>query len=195
MGFSEIILKLTEDFEEQKKKIIEQWDHDINEKKTEIDKKIELMFETKAKEIERQIEENHHSRLLNAKLNQKNQILKKKRELINNVFETAYKEICQMNEEKYISTLIDLIQRYFENKSQIILLSNEDFKKYKEILAKKLKEKNLAYKSIESTDKIEKGLILYDDDKKIETNLSFDSIMKRKKETLENHIGKILHVI
>lgn len=195
MGFSEIISKLISDYEAQKKQIEIEWDDKIQERKKEIDSQIESIFDTKAKEIERQIEEQHHSRFLNAKLQQKNLLLKKKRQIIDEIFEEAYKQICEMDDEKYFDTLLSLIEKYSENKQQIILLSEKDFSKYKDKLKKKLEEKKLKFKDILPSDKLKNGLILYDDEKKIETNLSFESIMKRKKEKLENHIGKILHVI
>ncbi|HPC38532.1 MAG TPA: V-type ATP synthase subunit E [Exilispira sp.] len=195
MGFSEIISKLISDYEAQKKQIEREWDDKIQKRKKEIDSQIESIFDTKAKEIERQIEEEHHSRFLNAKLQQKNLVLKKKRQIIDEIFEEAYKQICEMDDEKYFGTLLSLIEKYSENKQQIILLSEKDFSKYKDKLKKKLEEKKLKFKDILSSDKLKNGLILYDDEKKIETNLSFESIMKRKKEKLENHIGKILHVI
>ena len=195
MGFSEIISKLISDYEAKKKQIEREWDDKIQKRKKEIDSQIESIFDTKAKEIERQIEEEHHSRFLNAKLQQKNLVLKKKRQIIDEIFEEAYKQICEMDDEKYFGTLLSLIEKYSENKQQIILLSEKDFSKYKDKLKKKLEEKKLKFKDILSSDKLKNGLILYDDEKKIETNLSFESIMKRKKEKLENHIGKILHVI
>lgn len=195
MGFSEIISKLISDYEAQKKQIEREWDDKIQKRKKEIDIEIESIFDTKAKEIERQIEEQHHSRFLNAKLQQKNLVLKKKRQIIDEIFEEAYKQICEMDDEKYFDTLLSLIEKYSENKQQIILLSEKDFSKYKDKLKKKLEEKKLKFKDILPSDKLKNGLILYDDEKKIETNLSFESIMKRKKEKLENHIGKILHVI
>ncbi|MEJ5272521.1 MAG: V-type ATP synthase subunit E [Spirochaetota bacterium] len=195
MGFSEIISKLISDYEAQKKQIEREWDDKIQKRKKEIDIEIESIFDTKAKEIERQIEEQHHSRFLNAKLQQKNLVLKKKRQIIDEIFEEAYKQICEMDDEKYFDTLLSLIEKYSENKQQIILLSEKDFSKYKDKLKKKLEEKKLKFKDILTSDKLKNGLILYDDEKKIETNLSFESIMKRKKEKLENHIGKILHVI
>lgn len=195
MGYSEIISKLISDFEQSKKQIDDEWNAKIKEKKDQIDRQIKDLYENKIKEIEKQIEESHHSRFLNAKLYQKNLVLKKKRELINSVFEKAYKKICQMDDEKYISVLMDLIEKYSNKKDEIIYLSNADYSRYKNILEKKLKEKNITFKSIESSTKFEKGLILYDEKNKIETNLSFESIYQRKKEKLENHIGKILHVI
>jgi len=195
MGFSEIISKLISDYEEQKKQIEKEWDDRIFERKKDIDKQIELLFETKSKEIERQIEQEQHSRFLNAKLLQKNLVLKKKRELIDDVFDKAYQQICHMDDQKYLSILVELIKKYSEKEDEVIFLSAKDFAKYKDSLKKKLDENGIKYKNIFSSDKFEKGVILYDEERKIETNLSFESIMKRKKEKLENHIGKILHVI
>lgn len=195
MGFSEIISKLISDFELEKKKIEDDWDSKIKERKNEIDKQIEKIYESKAKEIEKQIEENHHSRFLNAKLNQKNLVLRKKRQLIEEIFKKAYSDLSMMDDEKYLTILIELIAKYSEDKEQIIYLSSKDFEKYKDNLQKKLNEKKIKIKSIEKSDKFEKGLVLYNPDKKIETNLSFESIMRRKKEQLENHIGKMLHVV
>lgn len=195
MGFSEIISKLISDFELEKKKIEDDWDSKIKERKNEIDKQIEKIYESKAKEIEKQIEENHHSRFLNAKLNQKNFVLRKKRQLIEEIFKKAYSDLSMMDDEKYLTILIELIVKYSEDKEQIIYLSSKDFEKYKDNLQKKLNEKKIKIKSIEKSDKFEKGLVLYNPDKKIETNLSFESIMRRKKEQLENHIGKMLHVV
>lgn len=195
MGFSEIISKLISDFELEKKKIEDDWDSKIKERKNEIDKQIEKIYESKAKEIEKQIEENHHSRFLNAKLNQKNLVLRKKRQLIEEIFKKAYSDLSMMDDEKYLTILIELIVKYSEDKEQIIYLSSKDFEKYKDNLQKKLNEKKIKIKSIEKSDKFEKGLVLYNPDKKIETNLSFESIMRRKKEQLENHIGKMLHVV
>ncbi len=195
MGFSEIISKLISDFELEKKKIEDDWDSKIKERKSEIDKQIEKIYEIKAKEIEKQIEENHHSRFLNAKLNQKNFVLRKKRQLIEEIFKKAYSDLSMMDDEKYLTILIELIVKYSEDKEQIIYLSSKDFEKYKDNMQKKLNEKKIKIKSIEKSDKFEKGLVLYNPDKKIETNLSFESIMRRKKEQLENHIGKMLHVV
>ncbi|MFN3411563.1 MAG: V-type ATP synthase subunit E [Exilispira sp.] len=195
MGFSEIISKLVSDYELQKKQIEKEWDEKIIEKKKEIEKEINSLYDAKTKEIEKQIEEKNHSRFLNAKLQQKNLILKKKRKIIDDVFERAYQEICNMDDENYLSILIELIERYSENKDEVILLSSKDYLKFKDVLRKKLEEKKLKFKNILSSDKFDKGVIIYNEEKKIETNLSFESIMKRKKERLENHIGKILHVI
>ncbi|MCR4422217.1 MAG: hypothetical protein GYA61_07125 [Spirochaetales bacterium] len=195
MGFSEIIEKLISDYEFQKKQIEKEWDDKISERKKEIEKQIDSLYETRSKEIERQIEEEQHSKFLNAKLYQKNLVLKKKRQLIDDVFEKAYQQICQMDDQKYLSVLIDLIERYSDKNDEVIFLSSLDYPKYKDILSKKLDEKKIIYKNISSSDKFEKGVILYNEKKKVETNLSFESIMKRKKEKLENHIGKILHVI
>jgi len=195
MGFSEIIAKLISDFEQQKESIEKEWDSKIIEKKREIDKKFEQLFEIKSKEIERQIEDSHHSRLLNSKLEQKNSILKKKRELINNVFYKAYQEILKLDDDKYISILIELIEKYSSKKDEVIFISEKEYSKLKDVLVKKLKDKGYSFKAIKGSEKIEKGFILLDEERKIETNLSFESIMKRKKEVLENHIGKIIHVI
>ncbi len=195
MGFSEIISKLVSDYEIKKDQIEKEWDQKILEKKKEIDKEIELIFNEKSKEIEREIEENHHSRLLNAKLEQKNQILKKKRQIINDVFEKAYQEILKIDDDKYISIILDLLERYSEKKEEVIFISEKEYPRIKDLLFKKIKEKGYSFKDIKSSDKIEKGIILLNEVKKIETNLTFESIMKRKKEKLENHIGKILHVI
>lgn len=195
MGFSEIISKLILDYEVQKKQIEKELDEKIMAKKKEIEREINSLYEAKTKEIEKQIEEKNHSRFLSAKLQQKNLVLKTKRKIIDNVFEKAYQEICEMDDENYLSILIKLIERYSENKDEVILLSSKDYSKFKDILRKKLEEKKYKFKNILSSDKFDKGVIIYNEEKKIETNLSFESIMKRKKESLENHIGKILHVI
>ena len=56
MGFTEILNKLEQDFEEKKKEIESSWDSKIKAEKDSIDREIKDFIKQKCKEIEKSIE-------------------------------------------------------------------------------------------------------------------------------------------
>jgi vacuolar-type H+-ATPase subunit E/Vma4 len=195
MGFTEILNKLEQDFEEKKKEIESSWDSKIKAEKDSIDREIKDFIKQKCKEIEKSIEEKYYSILLDAKLAQRNAILKKKREMIENVFNEAFSQILNMDDDKYLQSLIVLISKYSETKSEKIALNENDNKKIGQKLIFALNKNGGNFSLYEEPVKVLKGAILKDEKNLVEINLSFEAIMKHKKDLLENHIGKSIHVI
>ena len=195
MGFTEILNKLEQDFEEKKKEIESSWDSKIKAEKDKIDCEIKDFIKQKCKEIEKSTEEKYYSILLEAKLAQRNAILKKKREMIEDVFEVAFSQILNMDDDKYLQSLIILISKYSESKSEKIALNETDIKKIGEKLISSLNKNGGNFSLYGQPVKVLKGAILKDEKKLVEINLSFEAIMKHKKDLLENHIGKSIHVI
>ena len=122
--------------------------------------------------------------------------LKAKQELISEVFTLAQKKINSLPPEKYRDVLVDMVISLFPTGDEEIIVSSEDKQKlgdsFIKIVNTKLKERKIKcnIKYAEESREVGGGFILKSGN--IETNNSFDSILKMGYNEIEAEVIKVL---
>ena len=190
MALEDILKKIEQDGEIKIRSIQNEWNQKIADEKNTLEQKVKDQYEKDLKKIEKEIEERERKRFLEAKLRQRNTVLQKKISIIDDIFSTVYHEILSLDDAKYFDILVDLVKEASSSQDEEIILNAKDKTAFGDKLIKKLGGNFSLYG--EPLD-IKGGLVLKKGN--IETNLSFDSIFKIKRQELEQEVGKIINVI
>jgi len=190
MAIQDILKKIEIDGEKKVSVLEKQWNDKIGEEKSKIESELDTYYHQELDRIEKEIDNQERKRFLDAKLENRNKILEKKREIINKLFDEVFSKFYSMDEDKYCNFLADLIKKQGGQDSFEVILNNNDKNKIGKKLISLL-GKN--YSISDKTASIKAGAILKKE--KIEINISFDLIFKDKKEKLEQEVGKIINVI
>lgn len=117
-------------------------------------------------------------------------ILQKKKQIIDDTIGLSFAELLKMPKEPYLKLIEKVIVKYAEDNDTVIISKNDEkriTKTWLNEVAKKAKKKLTLGKA---TDSFKLGVILSNDN--CDTDLTFDSEMKKLKVELEAEIAKII---
>lgn len=129
-------------------------------------------------------------------LAKRNLLLQNKRSAIANAFEKALETICALDESKQLEFLSIAAAKYQSKDADLILNSNDRDKfgqKLIPMIQEKLASNGKTYK-VKLSDTIGKfagGLILVEGS--IETNISYEVLIKNIRDEIENEVAKVLY--
>lgn len=125
----------------------------------------------------------------------RNMILQYKREAIEQAFEKALQLLCAQDADKQVELLSNAVVKYLSADAQIILNDKDKASfgdKLVDAITKKLQaaNKNYIVSLSQTSGSMQGGLILTEG--KIETNLSYEILIKNMRDELEGDVAKIL---
>ena len=125
----------------------------------------------------------------------RNLMLQYKREAIEKAFDKALEQLCSMPADKQVELLSNAAAKYIAADTEVIL-NKEDRAAFGQALVNKITEKLAAAKKpfhtvlSETSGSMAGGMILAEG--KIETNLSYEILVKNLRDELEGEVAKIL---
>lgn len=124
----------------------------------------------------------------------RNLMLQYKRQAIKQAFDKALEQLCSIPKDKQVALLSNAAAKYVSSDAQIIL-NKEDCAAFgNELIAKiteKLHENNKNYTvTLAQPGSMKGGMIVAED--KIETNLTYEILVKNMRDELEGEVAKIL---
>ncbi|MBN2852150.1 MAG: hypothetical protein JXQ23_05375 [Clostridia bacterium] len=174
-----------------------QADNEMQYVKTQIDKQLseqksrfERGMEIEINHAKAKGEEEYKRVIASAMLESRKNILNQKVEIINDVFSQALQKLSELPEQEYIDLLIHISKASFEKGANTIILNERDQKTIGKKLAAKLKEEGIEVQISDETNKSLGGLIVKNG--QIQTNLTFESIIRAEREKLESEVVRML---
>jgi len=128
-----------------------------------------------------------------AELDMKKNLLATKQDMVDKAFQQALERLKNMDIEKYEEILTDMILKAVETGEEEIILSKRDLRRLpKDFITKlnNLRERKLNLKLSRESRDIEGGFILKS--RGVETNNSFETIMRMERDSIESRIAGIL---
>ena len=154
MALSDILKKIDEDTKKEIASLEKQWQDYLAEKEKSF-AVFEDDFMAKAKEKAHEVAEVHHERLITrAESDAGLKVLRKKRELLDRVFQEAQSKIESLSEAQKIKVWVKVFQEIPEKKGTMIIPTA-----YADVLGKEIKKTYPDIK-IEKTDKFQEGFVL-----------------------------------
>lgn len=113
------------------------------------------------------------------------QVLTKKQEVIDAIYKTAYKQLCNLNDNEYVDLMAKLITRLPGDTGQLISVDDKEA-----LLKKGLKQSGKKFEVTNETSKGHGGFIFKSDH--LEINQTFQSLITESKESTLTEVATIL---
>jgi len=183
MKSSQEIDKIKEGANQEREKILIQAEKEADKIKDEI-----------KEGFKKEGEDEKKKRVIRARSKEKKEILNLKRELINEVFKLAEKEISSLNKEEYLALLKDSLLANIDSGNEEIVFSPKDKKliegEFINNLRENLKEKGEKIKISYGLNEEERGFVIIKEEMQI--NRTFSNFFSFLREELEIEVAKRL---
>jgi len=180
---SQEIDEIRKEANKEREKILIQAEKEANKIKNEIKERFKKEGEDEKKK-----------RVIRARSKEKRETLNLKRELINEVFKLAEKEISSLNKEEYLALLKDSLLANIGSGNEEIVFSPKDKKwiegEFINNLRKDLKEEGEKIKISFGLDEEERGFVIIKEEMRI--NRTFSNFFSFLREELEIEVAKKL---
>jgi|Deesub1362A_J573_1020465.scaffolds.fasta_scaffold02584_3 V/A-type H+-transporting ATPase subunit E len=194
MGLKDIVEKIIKDAEEEGEKKVKEAEKEAAEILKEAEKKSEELKKKIVKKAEKEAVEEKKRIIALARLEVRNKLLEKKKELIEEVFQEVSKRISSVSPDKYRNFLKKVILEATESGEEEVILNERDRElvdaKFLEEINKELQKngKRGSLKLSSETREIEGGVILKKDG--LEINASLETLLKELRSEKEKEILK-----
>lgn len=189
-GIESITEKIIEDGQKTAKGILAEAKAQSKEKIDEANKKASDYFEKEKIEAEKEKAVIIERKLTVTDLEVRKVILTAKSEVISEVFSKLYKRLLELNDAEYK----DFIQKLIENNADngdAVILNAKDKKRIDNLFIEKIaKNKKIKISISDKTGDFSGGIIL--ENKNIDKNITFETIVKLAREEFETDVNKIL---
>ena len=189
-GIDEIINKIISDAEAQANSITQSSEARIQSMRDEADEKIKTRKEDYEKQLSFYKSETERRRTTVADLDIKKELLKKKKELVLQVFESALQKLNALDKKEYLELIGKMIEQNASDGDEVIICSKDEKVITKAFVEQIAKKKNITLKLSDKRGDFSGGIILSSD--KLDKNLTFDVELKNIAEEYEAKISAML---
>ncbi len=187
MAIEDVVAKIKENANEQRGQIINEAEQEKEKILSDWQKKADELYATERKRIENEAENEKRSIVLAKRLELRKDILSAKQKVIDNAFEQAFEKMKSMPANEYESFLEKLMKQSASGNEEVICKKDD-----KSLMEKVIKKVGKGLKLSKENRDISGGFILLKD--RVETVVSFETLFDAKRHELEQEIGKLLNV-